>query len=199
MFLLVLLQTLQASDGDSNSVDAPSANISQIKETLIIDFTNTIVYAITQLESVMLSEIQFGADQSPILTNHTSVTIVVTFIPTLLRIKKILSVTPAPTGWLEVPPPTQELRTVVFRPYYLCLCSFALLFLGGGLWTYRFKKRIRVLGPTGAFDGNRSDSDELDEVKSGRSDSGRSNSGRSNTGRRPTSARPKSTTKKGRA
>jgi hypothetical protein len=181
MLILVLFQGLHASGADTNTVDAPLANISLIRETLVIDYTNTIIYVLDSTQ-VLTVALVVENDQT-VTTSITSISLIVTFVPTLLRIKRLLYVTPAPTGWLELPAPTRELRTVVFEPYYLCLCSFGLVFLGGGLWTYRFRKPVKVLAPVGAFNGNASSSSELDDIKGSRSGSARGSARGTSSGR----------------
>jgi hypothetical protein len=202
MLLLVLLRSLRGGAGGNGTINAPVANISQIQQTLVIDYTETIVYRVSPspYQTYGLTNILGQGETS---ANYTAYTLLVTFVASLLRVRRVMIVTPAPTLWHEVPPPTRELRFFLFKPYFLPIGSFVLVFLGGALWTYQCKKSVQVLAPPGALDGNASSSDELDDVsKSGsgkRSGSSRARSGttRARSGTRrvppPPSSRRKQT------
>jgi hypothetical protein len=82
------------------------------------------------------------------------------FVPTFFRVKKLVDVTPAPSMWAGVPPPTQSLRSIVFQPYILCIGLFGILFLGGAFWTYQCRREIRVLQPQALAQDN----DELEDL-----------------------------------
>jgi uncharacterized membrane protein YgcG len=156
------------NDQINGTVDAAPANISQIKEKLVIDYTNTILYQVTWTSLTTGTSLTVNGQVTYVVSTYGS--LVALFIQTLFHVKKMIDVTPAPTDWSQLPPPTLPLRYFFFGPYWLCLLLFAVLFLGGALWTYRCKKSIRVLAPPGALDADLSD--ELDEFSREKSRSG---------------------------
>jgi uncharacterized membrane protein YgcG len=202
--ILSLARADEANDQINATVDAAPANISQIREKLIIDYTNTILYQVTWASVTTLSPVVVGGVQTATVSVYHS--LIALFVQTLFHVKKLVEVTPAPTDWQQLPPPTESLRYFFFGPYFLCLATFAVVFLGGALWTYRCKKTIRVLAPT-AVTRDLSDSD-LDDVstsgrgskrssgsgrgRSGSARSGRSGAGRSGRGKAPAKAAVKS-------
>jgi hypothetical protein len=181
LVLLVGLAVAEATTPTDSEIPAAPVNITQLNHTLLIDYTNTIYYS--------LSQTAFGMAHGPTVINSTSFdtsytvySIVVTYVPTLFWVKRVLVVTPAPTDFQPLPPATQALRSIVLSPAILCGATFGVVFLGGGLWTYRCRKPRRVIPPPVR---KASGSDSMDSVKKGSKGSGRSaGSGRKGSGRK---------------
>jgi hypothetical protein len=151
LFALSFLVPLFAAADDINaSVDAKPANITQIRQTLLVDYTNTIVYSLTETEMTTVGlTAPYGDVEglSKSVRTYTVRSVVAAFVQTIFRVKKLVDVTPAPSKWAGVPPPTQSLRFIIFKPYILCMGLFGILFLGEPSGHTDAAKRSRSWNP----------------------------------------------------
>jgi hypothetical protein len=171
--LLVLILPFLAS-ADDTSIPAPAVNITQLNHTLLIDYTNTILYSLSPVWSLT-----FGptvVDEVTTEIHYSVSTYVVEYVPTLYWIKRVFVVTPAPSNYVLPPHPTKALSSSFFHPGILCGVTFAIVFLGGGFWTYRCKKPRHVIAPPPR---KVSDSDSMDSLGHKKGSSGGSKHGSS--------------------
>jgi hypothetical protein len=168
--LSLLLLGIRADPTPSNSpLPAADINITKLNETIVIDYTNTVIFSLTHSPYATTHGTTVDPSLGSLVTDFYVYTLVVSYIPTLFWVQRVMAVTPAPTDFQALPPATQALRIIIFHPGILCGATFALVFLGGGLWTYRCRKPRHVIPPPVR---KGSDSDSLESVKKGGSGRG---------------------------
>jgi hypothetical protein len=145
MLLLLIGVSYSTFEDDTNTtIVVPLANISQINDSLVNYFTQTIVAFVDTSEIATQGTTVFPGEQNSRVGTYIIHTHVVRYVPTLYLILKAVENAPAATA--DIIPPTQSipLKSFFFAPAYLLGILGGVLFVGGAFYTYRCYNPRRI-------------------------------------------------------
>jgi hypothetical protein len=155
IFLCFLLLHSFSSDDVS---DVTEFGISQFNYTIVIDYTNTVIFRVTASPLLTVGNTVFTGEDIARPGTYTAFTKIARYMTTIFRLEKMFlsSATAAPQAVVTTP----AFKTKFFDPAFLVGVMFGVLFLGGAIWTLKCRKPQYV-----PVEGGDKDSKEKEKKK----------------------------------